>query len=268
MAPSVEKPTAMTASSAHCAKRGMPGRASRLMTNKSSPAVASVKETAHMYHDSQTASLGLLLPLSRPGSKRSVLFSCTGLHATSIAQVMHPPRSIQRSAWRNCLEIRDGLRNRGSGGRKEGPKKTRSGAFLRLRSTLARPRAIFQTVSEGVFSELRLYLVLGRSLHASNPKVAESVFWWACKIADVHEKERTEGGAVDIEVLERAIKTSLEEALKRMRDADDALTKAQQAGRSDRNIKLAEALEEYNGCVAELTYYLKASSRQRDTDPE
>ena len=174
MAPSVEKPTAMTASSAHCAKRGMPGRASRLMTNKSSPAVASVKETAHMYHDSQTASLGLLLPLSRPGSKRSVLFSCTGLHATSIAQVMHPPRSIQRSAWRNCLEIRDGLRNRGSGGRKEGPKETRSGAFLRLRSTLARPRVFSKQFRKGYsrnfafiwFSEGRCTLATLRSPRA------------------------------------------------------------------------------------------------------
>jgi hypothetical protein len=70
---------------------------------------------------------------------------------------------------------------------------------------------------------------------------------------------------VDIDVLERAIKTSLEEALKRMRDADAELAKAQQAGRGERNLKLAEALEEYNRCVAELTYYLKASSRPRDT---
>ena len=74
---------------------------------------------------------------------------------------------------------------------------------------------------------------------------------------------------MDIDVLERAIKTSLEEALKRMRDADAELTKLlQQGGRGERSLKLAEALEEYNRCVAELTYYLKASSRQRDTDPE
>ena len=82
----------------------------------------------------------------------------------------------------------------------------------------------------------------------------------------MQEEERTEGGTVDIDVLERAIKTSLEEALKRMRDADAELAKAQQAGRGERNLKLAEALEEYNRCVAELTYYLKASSRPRDTD--
>jgi len=73
---------------------------------------------------------------------------------------------------------------------------------------------------------------------------------------------------MDIDVIERAIKNSLEEALKRMRDAEARLAKAQQGGRGERNLKLAEALEEYNGCVAELTYYLKASSRQRDPDPD
>ena len=71
---------------------------------------------------------------------------------------------------------------------------------------------------------------------------------------------------MDIDVVERAIKSSLEEALKRMREADAQLTKAQQGGRSDRNLRLAEALEEYNRCLAELTYYLKASGRHRDTD--
>ncbi len=71
---------------------------------------------------------------------------------------------------------------------------------------------------------------------------------------------------MDIDVVERAIKSSLEDALKRMRDAEARLTKAQQAGRGERNLKLAEALEEYNGCVAELTYYLKASSPERYTD--
>ena len=72
--------------------------------------------------------------------------------------------------------------------------------------------------------------------------------------------------AMDIDVVVRAIKSSLEEALKRTREADAQLTKAQQGGRSDRNLRLAEALEEYNRCLAELTYYLKASGRHRDTD--
>jgi acyl-CoA reductase-like NAD-dependent aldehyde dehydrogenase len=71
---------------------------------------------------------------------------------------------------------------------------------------------------------------------------------------------------MDIDVVERAIKASVEEALKRMRQADADLTKAQQGGRGERNLRLAEALEEYNRCVAELTYYLKASGRHRDTD--
>ncbi len=62
---------------------------------------------------------------------------------------------------------------------------------------------------------------------------------------------------MDIDVVERAIKSSLEDALKRMRQAEARLTKAQQAGRGERNLKLAEALEEYNRCVAELTYYLE-----------
>lgn len=73
--------------------------------------------------------------------------------------------------------------------------------------------------------------------------------------------------AMDIDVVERAIKSSVEDALKRMRDAEAQLTKAQQGGRGgERNQTLAEALEEYNRCLAELTYYLKASSRRSDTD--
>jgi len=72
--------------------------------------------------------------------------------------------------------------------------------------------------------------------------------------------------AMDIDVIEKAIKASLEETLKRMRRADEELKKAQQGGRSVGNPKLAEALEEYTGCVAELTYYLKASGRNRDTN--
>ena len=71
---------------------------------------------------------------------------------------------------------------------------------------------------------------------------------------------------MEIDVIERAIKSSLEETLKRTREAEAQLTKAQQGGRSEGNLKLAEALEDYNRCVAELTYYLKASSRQRNTD--
>jgi hypothetical protein len=72
--------------------------------------------------------------------------------------------------------------------------------------------------------------------------------------------------AMDIDVIEKAIKASLEETLKRTRRADEELKKAQQGGRGVGNPKLAEALEEYARCVDELTYYLKASGRNRDTN--
>ena len=72
---------------------------------------------------------------------------------------------------------------------------------------------------------------------------------------------------MDIDVVERAIKASLEEALKKTRRADEVLKKAQQGGRGGGgNPKLAEALEEYTRCVAELTYYLKSPGQNRDTD--
>src|SRR5687768_9597766 len=72
--------------------------------------------------------------------------------------------------------------------------------------------------------------------------------------------------AMDIELVEKAIKSSVEEALKRMRQADAQLTKAQQGVRGERNIQLAEALAEYNRCLAELTEYLSVSNRHRHTD--
>ncbi len=71
---------------------------------------------------------------------------------------------------------------------------------------------------------------------------------------------------MDIDFIEKAIKSSLEEALKRMRRADEELKKAQQGGRGVGNPKLVEALEEHNRCVAELTYYLKASGKTHDTN--
>jgi hypothetical protein len=68
--------------------------------------------------------------------------------------------------------------------------------------------------------------------------------------------------AFDIEFAERTIKTSLEAALKRMRDADQKLERAQRAT-SNKDARLAEALEEYNRCVAELVDYLNVSSRHQ-----
>ena len=72
--------------------------------------------------------------------------------------------------------------------------------------------------------------------------------------------------AMDIDVIEKAIKASLEETLKRTRRADEELKKAEQGGRGVGNPKLAEALEEYARCVDELTYYLKASDQNRDAN--
>lgn len=73
--------------------------------------------------------------------------------------------------------------------------------------------------------------------------------------------------AIDIEVVERSIKASVEEALKRMRQADEKLTRTQQGGRV-REAELAEALSEYNRCVAELADYLNVSSRHRSRETE
>jgi hypothetical protein len=77
---------------------------------------------------------------------------------------------------------------------------------------------------------------------------------------------------MDIEVVEKVIKASVEEALKRMRQAEARLTKVQQGGaRGEMSVRLAEAMAEYNRGVAELTEYLNVSkrhSRRRDTDDD
>ena len=74
--------------------------------------------------------------------------------------------------------------------------------------------------------------------------------------------------AIDIEVVERTIKASIDEALRRMRQADEKLTRAQQKGGRGRERELAEALSEYNRCVAELVDYLNVSSQQRNSEAE
>ena len=66
--------------------------------------------------------------------------------------------------------------------------------------------------------------------------------------------------AFDIDFAERIIKASADAALKRMRQADEKLERAQRAT-GDKDAQLAEALEEYNRCVAELVDYLNVSSR-------
>ncbi len=66
--------------------------------------------------------------------------------------------------------------------------------------------------------------------------------------------------AFDIDFAERIIKASADAALKRMRQADEKLERAQRAT-GNKGAQLAEALEEYNRCVAELVDYLNVSSR-------
>ena len=77
---------------------------------------------------------------------------------------------------------------------------------------------------------------------------------------------------MDIDVVEKVIKASVEEALKRMRQAEARLTNVQQGRvRAEMSIQLAEALAEYNRGVAELTEYLNVSERHsghRDTDDD
>ena len=56
----------------------------------------------------------------------------------------------------------------------------------------------------------------------------QSLSYWVhpkdCKIGDVHGGEYTKGGTMDTDVIGRARKNSLEEALKRMRDAEAQLS--------------------------------------------
>ena len=72
--------------------------------------------------------------------------------------------------------------------------------------------------------------------------------------------------AFDIEFVERTINASTGAALKRMRQADEKLEKAQRASGGDKAAQLAEALEEYNRCLAELVDYLNVSSRNHRAD--
>jgi len=72
--------------------------------------------------------------------------------------------------------------------------------------------------------------------------------------------------AFDIEFAERTIKASMEVALKRMRQAEQKLEKAQRATGGDKAAQLAEALEEYNRCLAELVDYLNVSSPHHRAD--
>ena len=52
--------------------------------------------------------------------------------------------------------------------------------------------------------------------------------------------------AFDIDLAERTIKAYMEAALKRMRQADEKLERAQRGTGGDKDAQLAEALEEYD----------------------
>ena len=65
-------------------------------------------------------------------------------------------RSLEYDSFRQRLLFSwDKPRNGGSEGAREGPKIFRSAASCRRSSALERPRAVFQTVSEGFFSKVR-----------------------------------------------------------------------------------------------------------------
>ena len=81
-----------------------------------------------------------------------------------------------------------------------------------------------------------------------------------------HEERGETQVAFEIEFVERTITASMEAALKRMRQADEKLEKAQRAPGGDKAAQLAEALEEYNRCLAELVDYLNVSSRHPRAD--
>src|SRR3954467_8585078 len=65
MAPTVEKPTAITEFSTHSSNTGTP-RCAWLKASNRMPSAVSAKETAHVYQASQVASLRLILEGPRP----------------------------------------------------------------------------------------------------------------------------------------------------------------------------------------------------------
>ena len=66
--------------------------------------------------------------------------------------------------------------------------------------------------------------------------------------------------AFDIDYATRIVESSTTAALQRMRQANEKLEKAQRATHN-KEAQLAEALEEYNRCVAEVVDYLNVASR-------
>jgi ABC-type transporter Mla subunit MlaD len=76
------------------------------------------------------------------------------------------------------------------------------------------------------------------------------------------KRKRRRRMVFDIEHAARIVESSTAAALQRMRQANEKLEKAQRATQN-RETQLAEALEEYNRCVAEVVDYLNIASRHR-----
>ena len=76
------------------------------------------------------------------------------------------------------------------------------------------------------------------------------------------KRKRRRRVAFDIEYAARITESSTTAALQRMRQANEKLEKAQRATHN-REAQLAEALEEYNRCVAEVVDYLNIASRHQ-----
>jgi hypothetical protein len=74
--------------------------------------------------------------------------------------MQYPQTNFGEFTFRNCLENQDGSRNRGYESLREESKGLRTAASCRLRGMLEGSSAIFQTVSEGLFSEVRSHAEL------------------------------------------------------------------------------------------------------------
>jgi hypothetical protein len=85
----------------------------------------------------------------------------------------------------------------------------------------------------------------------------------ACGVVVLYKRKkrkRRSRVAFDIEHAARIVESSTTAALQRMRQANEKLEKAQRATHN-KEAQLAEALEEYNRCVAEVVDYLNIASR-------
>ncbi len=80
-------------------------------------------------------------------------------------------------------------------------------------------------------------------------------------------KRRRRRVVFDIDYAARIIESSTTAALQRMRQANEKLQRAQRATH-DKEAQLAEALEEYNRCVAEVVDYLNVASRHQRANKE